>query len=327
MYDAVFRNIAERMGRLIILLVNNLFGTDFKGDEELIYKPAEGTKPGTKGAQRQIRADSHFTIVDKDGKRHTFHIECQVRKDGTIILRIAEYDLMLAFQNAVKHDDETYTVDFILPRSAIILLRSTRGKADTWMYRFIDGDEVVLERRIEVLSVADTPLDDMFEKKLYALLPFYLFTHGDDLKRIAESDDERQQLVEQSRRIHEYIINEESLSAEEKIRLLQLTLQVIPALIRDEELRKEITDAMYPQTIELEIDKYGDACRAEGRVEGRVEGRAEEIIDMGLDLNLSKDKIIARLMNKCGMSTEQAREAYETLAAKHSTDNVPLDKR
>ena len=308
-FDAVFRTVIARLGRLLILLVNQVFGTDFAGDEEIVYGTTEITERTAAGGSRVIRADSHFTIVSGNGEKRPFHIECHLRKDGTILFRIAEYDMMLALQHAGETD---WGWEFELPASAVILLRSSEKKKDCWKYRIRNSDGSFIDQEVKTLYLPELSVDSLFDDDLYALLPFYLFTYGGKLRRLEETPEGRASLLEDEKKFQERLMKTEELTESEKIRLLELTLQVFKNVVQDRKLKEEVNKMMRAGIIELESDKFAAAKFAEGKAEGIAEGRAEAKTEVMYDL--VRDGLIsaAAAAQKLGITEEQFQREMST---------------
>ena len=77
-FDDVLRTIQERLPKLLIPLVNEVFHTSYSADTEIVRLPEEYQKLLSK-----VIADSCNQI---DGL--VYHFECQSRTDGSMILRI-----------------------------------------------------------------------------------------------------------------------------------------------------------------------------------------------------------------------------------------------
>ena len=85
-FDDVLRTIQERLPKLLIPLVNEVFQTTYSEETEVKRLPEEYQKLISK-----VVADS----CNKMGE-WVYHFECQSKKDGSMILRMVEYDFMIA---------------------------------------------------------------------------------------------------------------------------------------------------------------------------------------------------------------------------------------
>ena len=85
-FDDVFRTLLEKMPELAVPLINEVFGTSYPEDIEIIQKRNEHhTKQG------EIITDSHLLIEDK-----AYHIECQSTADSSMVIRMIEYDFSIS---------------------------------------------------------------------------------------------------------------------------------------------------------------------------------------------------------------------------------------
>ena len=70
----------------------------------------------------KVITDSYLKIADK-----YYHVECQSSPDGTMAIRMIEYDFLIALKHAEKSGYE-YTIDY--PHSCVLYLRYTDRTPD-----------------------------------------------------------------------------------------------------------------------------------------------------------------------------------------------------
>ena len=133
-YDDSFRTLLNDCRELIIPVVNEAFGEDYTGREEVIFAPNEQFLNQDGGTEEKRITDSNFIIVSADGAKKRYHIECEANLDDTIIVRIFEYDAQIALNDG-RRDGTTFTVSF--PHSAVMALRHTRKTPDTMRIRVV----------------------------------------------------------------------------------------------------------------------------------------------------------------------------------------------
>lgn len=124
-YDDVFRTLLNDCKELIIPLVNEIFSRNYAGNEEIILKQNEIFLRQHDDIQKRI-TDTSFSIQSFEGLSN-YHLECQSKIDGSIMIRMYEYDSQIALNNRELNDEILY-VDF--PMSAIIYLRSYKTTSD-----------------------------------------------------------------------------------------------------------------------------------------------------------------------------------------------------
>ena len=126
-FDDVFRTETEKMPELTIPLINEVFGTNYPSNVEIIQGRNEHlTKSGKK------ITDSYIIIGEK-----RYHMKCKSTEDSTMILRMMEYDFAISVEYAEKVHG-VYRMQF--PHSCILYLRGdTQEKNISMELQFPDN--------------------------------------------------------------------------------------------------------------------------------------------------------------------------------------------
>jgi len=143
---------------------------------------------------RTMLTDSSFLVV-RDGISKSYHIECQSTPDGTMAIRMFEYDSQIALQDSL-FERGILTVNF--PHSAILCLRHASGTPSQFTIT-INTPGGQISYSIPSLKVQTYSIDTIFEKRLYFLIPFYIFTYESQLKSI-ENDSSSPALLTNMKR-------------------------------------------------------------------------------------------------------------------------------
>lgn len=185
-YDDVFRTLLNDCTPLIIPVINDVFGEQYSGNEEIIFSPNEHflNRQGGNGDERIT--DSSFQIRGKEIKR--YHPECQSSPDSSLLVRFFEYGTQIALDEGEIRGGNTLTVT--LPHSAVLFLRCRASTPDTLKIR-IETPGGSLEYDIPAIKSQKYTLLEIFDKKLLLLLPFYIFSHED---RFAEYETDAAKL-------------------------------------------------------------------------------------------------------------------------------------
>lgn len=72
-YDGAFRTILNDCRKLIIPIINEIFGEKYTGDEEIHFFPNEHFLDQQDEADKERITDTNFRIVGKETKK--YHIE------------------------------------------------------------------------------------------------------------------------------------------------------------------------------------------------------------------------------------------------------------
>ena len=184
-YDDVFRTMLNDCSSLIIPVINEVFSEQYTGEEEVILSPETHYINQQDGDEVKRITDGSFIIRGKEEKR--FLCECQSTPDSSMLVRIFEYSTQIAL-------DQGEIVGNVLkveiPRSAVLFLRSNRSTPDNMVIEMkTPGGTVCFD--VMVLKTQRYSIDDIFDKGLLFLIPFYIFSHE---SRFAEYDADEAKL-------------------------------------------------------------------------------------------------------------------------------------
>ena len=166
----------ERMPKLLIPPVNEVFGTEYSKEMEVLRLPEEHQKIVSK-----VVADSCSKVGEQ-----IYHFECQSRADGGMTLRMIEYDFMLALAQGITNDEQRRLK---FPKSCIIYLRTMENtlSEECLEIEFSNGQVVVYQ--VPVLKLKAYTIDEIFEKNLLILLSYYIMNYERELSQIAKSKE------------------------------------------------------------------------------------------------------------------------------------------
>ena len=170
-YDDVFRTLLNDCSFLIIPVINEVFGEHYSGQEKIIFSPNEHFLNQQGGNEEERITDTSFRIEGKETKK--YHLECQSSTDNSMLVRFFEYDTQIALdEGQINRNILTVT----LPHSAVLFLRHHASTPDTLKIRMITPGGTV-EYDIQVMKSQQYTLEEIFEKNLLLLIPFYIFSH------------------------------------------------------------------------------------------------------------------------------------------------------
>ena len=296
-YDDVFRTLLNDCTELVIPLVNTIFGEDYSGKEQIVTFQNELFMMRQDGDTKEKITDTCFVIISKiQEKNKKYHLECQSSPDGSMLIRMVEYDTQIALEDG-ELENSVLTIRF--PNSAVIYLRHTSHTPDVFKVRMLlpEGEATY---RIPVMKVQQYTIDEVFEKKLLFLIPFYIFSYEKSFEQI-ERDKERLEKLEE-----EYILIrkrlEEMCTAGEineyiKCTLLDMTKKVIDSIAKKyENVREGVKQVVGGKILEYEAKDILRRGMQEGLSQGRQEGQINMCIRLIQD-GLLKVEDAARKLN------------------------------
>ena len=286
-YDGAFRTILNDCRKLIIPVINEIFGEAYTGEEEIRFFPNEHFLDQQDEADRKRITDTNFTVFGKIPKK--YHVECESSlPDGRITIRLFEYDAQIALDEG-EVTGETLTVTF--PNTAVLYLRTYKKTPDKMKYVIVTPGGTV-QYDIPIMKVQKYSLDDIFEKRLLMLIPFYIFSHekgfpeyNSNEQKLAELKAEYQIILERLDKLEQQGV----IGAFDRRTIIELSSDVI----------KEIAQ------------KYENVQKGVGDIMGGalIETEARKILNQGIDL--AKKKTAIKLLKMGKLTIEEIAECSE----------------
>ena len=293
-YYDVFRTLLTDCTELMIPVVNEIFHTNYTGNEKILQNEHFIQMPD--GSKQERITDSSFEIMSgntcniKCKKR--YHIECQSFEDGSMVVRMFEYDTQIALENRELTPD-TLTVSF--PDSAIISLRHTSHTPDKMNINILTPGGNV-SYNVPVLKVRQYSADELFEKHLFFLIPFHIFVYEKDFNEIEQNDEKLKKLEAEYTYITKHL-NEAShagiLSEYTKAAILEMSRKVVKHLAaKYKKIEKGVNLNMGGKVLNYRAKDILNRGRAEGFIEGEEQTKiqiATKLLTCGNDIKSVAD--------------------------------------
>lgn len=246
-YDSALASMVSKLKNYVVPLVNEVFGEQFTKDADVALRNNKHVLHRTDNTLDRRDSDLVVELTEMIGElvKKVYMFECEAWYDKSIVLRIAEYGSSVAIETAEVTDEE---VVLKIPNSAVIFLHP-KGKIPKVMkitYRGPNGSE--MSYGVPSLQIKDYSIDELFEKKLLILLPFYLFRFANEFDEMEENAERRREVNEALRDINqrlEKLLDEKGIDAFQKMTIQSLLKRVSDRLVaRYENLKKEVDDIM-----------------------------------------------------------------------------------
>jgi hypothetical protein len=236
---------------LIIPVINEIFKEHYTGEEEIRFFPNEHFLDQQDAADKERITDTNFQIIGRIVKK--YHLECESSlPDGKITIRLFEYDAQIALDEG-EVTEETLTVTF--PNTAVMYLRAYKKTPDKMKYVIITPGGTV-QYDVPIMKVQSYSLDEIFEKRLLMLIPFYIFSHEKSFSEYNNNEQKLEELKTEYRIILERLDDLEKqgiIGAFDKRTILELSSDVIQEIARKyENVQKGIGAMMRGPLIQTE---------------------------------------------------------------------------
>ena len=296
-FDDVLRTIQERRPKLLIPLVNEVFHTAYPENMKVTRLPEEYQKVVSK-----VVADSCNRIMEQ-----IYHFECQSTIDGNMILRMVEYDFMIALTESWNQLDKR---KMKFPRACIIYLRATKNTLTEEQLEIEMADGQIITYRVPTIRLRDYSIDEIFEKNLLILLPYYIINYEKDLSKIAEEKEREENLLSEFIAIISRLEKTTKEDAGLFLDIVKMMQRVMRYLLREEpELKERMGDVMGGKVLSLPSDKLRKE-RSIGISQG-ISQTISALIETCKEFHVTKEDTVARIVEKFAMSKEDALNLVE----------------
>ena len=171
-YDKLFKKILTLSSTAVVNLINGLFGTAYPADSTITYNWTEFEGEDL----RKILADTILTI----NGRYSYHMEAQMEKEETIILRVFDYGYAHAIRNATE---ERGRCRLTFPEPKVIYLYSTGKVPDEYELEIDFGEQGSFLYKAGVCKFQEISTEEINRRKMVILIPFTLLRVREMLKK------------------------------------------------------------------------------------------------------------------------------------------------
>ena len=315
-FDSVFKTMLHKMPQLVIPFINEAFGRDYPRDEKLVsFSNEHETFKGT------IIDDSVFRLQNK-----IYHVECQSTNDTDMVIRMIEYDFAIALEAALKNG-RPYEMDF--PESCVLYLRHNKNTPDSLDIRvnLPGGNHFMYQAK--VFKAQQITKDELFQKRLLLLLPYYLMRYEDEVSRCNNDDRLAVELVAECSEMRSSL---ERITVAEGNALLYEQLIELIITVSDhifaahDSLRKKVKKAMGGEVLELmheRAERLEREAEERGLQLGLEQGR-EQGLEQGLEQGREQGReqgidALAEKLKEQGLDESLIRAAVDTLKRENQT--------
>lgn len=300
-YDDVFRTLLNDCSSLIIPVINEVFHERYSGKEKVVFSANEHFLNRQGGNEDERITDSNFKIVGTKIKK--YHLECQSTIDNSILVRMFEYGTQIALDEG-EIKENVLTVTF--PHSAVLYLRCNESTPDKMKIKMVTpGGEIAYD--IPLMKSQQYTIDEIFEKRLLFLIPFYIFSHEKRFEEYEKDGTKLKLLQEEYELIKsrlEELMNQGEISEYMKCTINDMSNKVLEHIaVKYDSVKKGVQSVMGGKILEYEAK----TIRNEGIEEGMEKG-INALVSTLKDMNVPIQTILEKVQEKFNLSLETAKK-------------------
>lgn len=172
LWDEILKAIVDAMPEQLFPLFKEVFGKDYpKGTPITLLATESSTYRENPDAPPNSRLSDIALLVN--GMDY-YHLECQMRSDQEMVIRMIAYDLHFAMQHTLAEDTKTGMLIMRFPHSAVIYPDKTERFPEHLTCRIIFQDETEHLYQIPAVRIQSYSLDEIHEKHLNLFIPYVL---------------------------------------------------------------------------------------------------------------------------------------------------------
>lgn len=307
-YDDVFRTLLNDCSSLIIPVINEIFKEDYSGNEKIVFSANEHFLNRQDGNEEERITDTSFKILGKKTKK--YHLECQSSADDSMLVRIFEYDTQIALdEGEIKNNVLTVT----FPHSAVLFLRCNASAPDKMKVKMImPGGYFVYD--IPVMKSQKYTIEEIFEKNLLFLIPFYIFSHEKQFDKY-EQDKKKLEILKQKygqiKNRLESLQNQGIITEYSRCTIIDMSNKVLEHIAKKyESVRKGVKSVMGGKVLEYEAKTIRNEGWNEGLVIGREEGRILTV-KIFQEASRNPDSSVEQIAARIGCKVEEVTDTLK----------------
>lgn len=278
-YDDVFRTLLNDCSHLVLPLLNEVFGEHYSGRETILFSPNEHFLNRQDGNEEERITDTCFKILGASTKK--YHLECQSSADSSMLIRFFEYDTQIALDEG-ELAGNLLTVTF--PHSAVLFLRHCSSAPDALKIRMATPGGSV-EYEIPAMKSQRYSLEEIFEKNLLFLLPFYIFSHEARFGEYEKDKPKLKALLDEYGQIKhklEELLLQGLISEYTKCTIIDMSRKVLEHIAKNYcSVREGVNDVMGGKILEYEAKNIKREGIEEG-IEKGIQGTVSILKSLGL---------------------------------------------
>lgn len=304
-YDDVFRTLLNDCSSLIIPMINEIFGEHYSGKEEIVFSPNEHFLNRQDGNEDERITDTSFKILGSETKK--YHLECQSSADNSMLVRFFEYDTQIALdEGEIQGNILTVT----LPYSGVLFLRYHDSTPDELKIR-ISSPGGSLEYDIPVMKAGRYTVEDIFDKKLLLLIPFYIFSHEGRFEEYEKDKIKLMALQEEYEQIKgrlEELLLQGMISEYTRCTILDMSNKVLEHIaLKYSVVREGVKSVMGGRVLEYEAKTIRNEGIEEG-IEKGIEKGIEGTVSILKNLGVPAQTILTKIEEQYNLTPEASKK-------------------
>ena len=232
-FDDALRSLSIHCKRWVLPILNEAFGTDFVGDEQIGPIVNENIMVPVFGSARKNPhlKESQFLVTGHDEKKHRYQLECLADDDWTVAFA-------RDFSGTIGPKTQIEVLETI-----VLCLRISDDTPDEYTIR-ISSPDASTSWGVPVVKIPTYTLEELAAKQLYLLFPFHIFRFESHLAEMEIDADKRRPLIaafEDINRLLSELVEDGEMSQQEATCIRKSCWKVARSLLKKHaDIRRDV---------------------------------------------------------------------------------------
>ena len=170
LWDEILKAIVSTMPSQLFPLFKEVYGRDYPKDTPIVLLGTE-----TSSFQENPQDSPSSTFMDIAllvSNTDYYHLECQMKNDNEMLIRMFAYDVRFAITHTKTMDKDTREVTLYFPRSVVIYPERNQSIPDHLQCRVVFQDNSEHIYRIPTVRIQTYSLEEIHKKHLTLFIPY-----------------------------------------------------------------------------------------------------------------------------------------------------------
>lgn len=181
LWDEILKAVVDTMPPQLFPLFKEVYGKDYPEGASIVLLDTETSTFWESGEEPP--GSTFMDIALLVGGTDYYHLECQMKNDHEMVIRMFAYDVHFAITHTKAMDGDAGEITLRFPHSAVIYPEGSKAVPDYLQCRILFQDKSEHSYRIPTVKVQTYSLEDIRKKHLILFLPYTMLRFRPRLRK------------------------------------------------------------------------------------------------------------------------------------------------
>lgn len=194
LWDEILKSIVSVMPTQLFPLFKEVYGRDYPTDTSIVVLGSETSsfQENKKEPPDSTFMDLAFLVAGTD----YYHLECQMKNDHEMIIRMFAYDVRFAITHSKVMDNDTGEIILYFPHSVVIYPEKNKAIPDNLQCRVVFQDNSEHIYKIPTVKIQTYSMKEIKQKHLTLFIPYTILRLRPKLKNTGKHSLTQKELTE-----------------------------------------------------------------------------------------------------------------------------------